>query len=138
MNLKREIIKHILVTSLILGSLAVFMWLTYVFIKFRFDLTADIPLVWLIGLAIVGLLISVILYPANRFLLKGCSGFLRIAANLVLGTITVFCAFAVLSNYPVNFEYMVKRLWLYYLIFSVVGALYGFCYTRYIKGITRP
>ena len=93
------------------------MWLKYVFFKFRFDLTADTLLVWHVGLTIVGLLISVILYPANRFLLKGCSGFLRIAANSALGSITVFCAFAVFLNYPVNFEYMVKRLWLYYLIF---------------------
>lgn len=121
-------LKHLSTATLINGTLGVLIWLIYAWAKFGFFWSSDTPQVWLLGLLIVGMFISLICYPIFKFYGKELSAYVLSLLGAVLGILSVLLFFVVATNYPVNFEYMITRAWLYYMIFSIIGGTYGFMY----------
>lgn len=83
---------------------------------------------WLLGLLIAGIFISVVCYPTFRFYEKRLAAISFSLLGASLGAMSVLAFFVVATNYPVNFEYMIARAWLYYMIFSIIGGIYGYMY----------
>ncbi|WP_420588471.1 hypothetical protein [Bacterioplanoides sp.] len=121
-------LKHLSIATLINGTLGVLIWLIYAWTKFGLFWSSETPQVWLVGLLIVGIFISVVCYPIFRFYGKELSAISLSLLGASLGAMSVLAFFVAATNYPVNFEYMIARAWLYYMIFSIIGGIYGYMY----------
>ena len=121
-------LKHLSIATLINGTLGVLIWLIYAWVKFDLSWPSDMPQVWLLGLNMAGIFISVICYPLFRFYGKELSAISLSLLGTGLGMISVLAVFITATNYPVNFEYMITKAWLYYMIFSIIGGIYGYMY----------
>jgi hypothetical protein len=126
-------LKHLSLAILINGTFGVLIWLMYVWAKFGLFWSSDTPQVWLLGLFIVGLFISLICYPIFRLYGNTQSVFVLPIVGAGLGIMSVLAFFVVATNYPVNIEYMIIRAWLYYIIFPIIGGAYGFMYFAHAK-----
>ncbi len=121
-------LKKLGVAILVNGTIAVLIWLLHAWVKFGFFWSSDIPLVWLIGTTIAGLFISLICLSLFKYFKKRQSVIFLPLLGASLGILSVLVFFVVGTSYPINVEYLVNRIWLYYLIFSIVGGVYGFMY----------
>lgn len=116
--------------NLINGTLAVLIWLAYAWISLGFCWATDTPQVWLLGVVVVGIFITLVCRPVLSYVVRTKSLMLQSLTCSLLGLLSVFIFFALFTDYPINFEYYLKRIWLYYLIFIIVGGLYGFMHYR--------
>lgn len=121
-------LKHLSIATLINGTLGVLIWLIYSWTKLGLFWYSDTPQLWLLGLIMAGIFISVICYPIFRFYGKKLSTISLSLLGASLGSMSVLVFFVVATNYPVNFEYMIAKAWLYYMIFSIIGGIYGYMY----------
>ena len=126
-------IRHLAIAILINGTLAVLMWMSYAWIKVGPFWSPDTPIVWVNGIVIVGLFILLVCWPTLNYSLKNKPLVNHILVSSILGLIFVLAFFAFRTRYPFNLENMLIRIWLYYLIFFVVGGLYGFMHYRHSK-----
>lgn len=126
-------IRHLAISILINGTLAVLLWMSYAWIKVGPFWSSDTPLVWVTGIVIVGLFIILVCWPTLEYFVINKPLVIHALVGSILGLIFVFVFFALRARYQFNIENMLMKIWLYYLIFIVVGGLYGFMHYRHSK-----
>jgi len=128
---KMSEIRHLILATLINGPLAVTMFMSYIWYRYGFHWPSDFVLVFLFGTLLVALFLGVVCWPMLRFLVNTNNKYLSMFVCSIAGIVCVVLFFILFTHYHFNMEFMVYKLWLYHLIFSVVGSIYGYMYFRH-------
>ena len=126
----KKIIHHLIVNILVNATLAVLLFESYSFFKFNFIAISDLIYIWPIGVVVVGIFIAFVCWPLLHFVIKKSEIKTNILISVILGLIYVFAFFAIFTRYPITIEFMINKLWLYYLIFALIGGIYGLSYSK--------
>lgn len=124
-NIKNTIIHF--TDIFVYGSLAVLIleidfWLESGLILWSLELV----FIWIPGIILVGFYLELVCIPALQFLAKNRPLNIQILTGSASGILTVLI-FAIFCTTPdsFNFEYIFKRIWLFYFMFSLIGGTYA-------------
>ncbi len=126
-------LRHLVISTVLYGTFAVFLWLIYAWVEFGFLSASDLFPVWIYGLVWVAAFIVLICWPTLRLAVSSDHRKAHIVTGAATGVFAVASFFAIFTKYPINLEYMVYRSWLYYVIFTIIGGLYGLSYHKQYK-----
>ena len=126
----KKTIQHLIINILLNATIAVVIFESYSWYKYNVIALSDLIYIWPIGVLVVGIFIAFICWPILHFIIKKTEIKTSIIISAALGLIYVFVFFAAFTRYPITIEFMVSKAWLYYLIFSLIGGIYGLSYFK--------
>ena len=125
-------IRHLIIASSINGPLAASIFVLYAWYRYGIHWSPDLPFVFLFGTVLVALFFGLVCWPILRFVIGTKNRLLNMAVCSIAGIVSVMLFFLIFTHYHFDIEFMIYKLWLYHLIFGLVGSIYGYMCSTHV------